>query len=165
MDSLLNDLKDLPLKINDDLYFYSSNKQLNNGVEGMLKMWEYYEIHYTRPRKLLPYGNWSEANGLQLPKDEKWVRRRNLEVRRKKLREKKNCGKKITGFGYFRALNLRLLRYFLFRTLQEWTRKSQEKTLILMIMKWTVFLQKYGLAYRYVIILANQFCLKYIYYI
>ena len=89
MDSLLNDLKDLPLKINDDLYFYSSNKQLNNGVEGMLKMWEYYEIHYTRPRKLLPYGNWSEANGLQLPKDEKWVRRRNLEVRRKKLREKK----------------------------------------------------------------------------
>ena len=96
MDSLINDLKDLPLDLDDDLYFYSSNKQLNNGVEGMLKMWEYYEIHYTRPRKLLPYGNWSEANGLQLPKDEKWVRRRNLEVRRKKLREtKKHCGKKI----------------------------------------------------------------------
>ena len=54
MDSLINDLKDLPLDIDDDLYFYSSNKQLNNGVEGMLKMWEYYEIHYTRPRKLLP---------------------------------------------------------------------------------------------------------------
>ena len=46
-----------------------------------MKIWEFYEIHPSRPRKLKEYGKWN-SNGLVLAKETKWIRRRNLEVMR-----------------------------------------------------------------------------------
>ena len=66
--------------LDDDLYLYSSNKKINNGTKESVKIWEFYEIHPSKPRKILPYGSWRPNEGLNLSKDEKWVRRRNLEV-------------------------------------------------------------------------------------
>ena len=46
----------------------------------LYSIWEFYEIHETLPRKILNYGKWSSVKGLTLPKENKWIRRRNLEV-------------------------------------------------------------------------------------
>ena len=41
---------------------------------------EYYEIHSSHPRKLRFYGNWNTINGLKVTEEDKWNRRKNLEV-------------------------------------------------------------------------------------
>ena len=67
------DLNDLPLDLDDDLYLFQA---LGNNVQ----IFEFYEIHETLPRKLRPYGTWNEVTAMQIPNKQKWERRKNLEV-------------------------------------------------------------------------------------
>ena len=79
---VISTLKNLSLDLDDDLYFYSYKSELNiTSTELNMKIWEFYEIHPSRPRKLKEYGKWN-SNGLVLAKETKWIRRRNLEVMR-----------------------------------------------------------------------------------
>ena len=68
-----NGLKKLPLDLDDDLYLYTK-------VKNYVSIFELYEIHPTRPRKLLQYGTWNEFDGLNIMEHQKWKRRRNLKV-------------------------------------------------------------------------------------
>ena len=81
--------------MDDDLYFYSYKSELNiTSTELNMKIWEFYEIHPSRPRKLKEYGKWN-SNGLVLAKETKWIRRRNLEV---------NIKYPIRMYNYFKIL-------------------------------------------------------------
>ena len=67
-------LKYLPnLDLDDDLYLFEERGDL-------LKIWEFYEIHSTLPRQLLPYGVWNDIDRLKITKTAKWSRRRDLKV-------------------------------------------------------------------------------------
>ena len=66
-------LKDMPLDLDDDLFLFQKFGKLT-----MIS--EFYEIHSSRPRKLLHYGTWSDEFGVEIIKDQKWTRRQNLEV-------------------------------------------------------------------------------------
>ena len=68
-------LETLPtLDIDDDLFLYETD------TEGMVTIWEYYEIHPTVNKKMLKYGTWSLKVGLETSKATKWVRRSDFEV-------------------------------------------------------------------------------------
>ena len=67
-------LKKLKIDLDDDLYLYYYNKN-----DMFIKLWEFYEIHETIPRKKLFYGNWTLSHGLKLIDQEKWIRRRDLQ--------------------------------------------------------------------------------------
>ena len=67
-------LQNLELDLDDDLYLYDYEKTKT------INIWEFYEIHATRPKKLNYYGSWSSNAGLEIPNTEKWDRRKNLEV-------------------------------------------------------------------------------------
>ena len=74
-EGIFDELKDLKLDLDDDLFLF------NYGAEGkVIKIFEFYEIHPTIPRQMLPYASWDSVNGLSLNEDEKWERRRNLQV-------------------------------------------------------------------------------------
>ena len=75
MQGILDALKDLKLDLDDDLYLYSFENDYP-----MMKIFEFYEIHFQVPKQILPFGSWSEVEGLKLPDEGKWVRRRNLQV-------------------------------------------------------------------------------------
>ena len=68
--------QNLPLDLDDDLYLFASDGDNGNNID----VWEFYEIHPTRPKKLNYYGSWKSKNGLNIPNEDKWVRRKNLEV-------------------------------------------------------------------------------------
>ena len=72
---IFDELKDLKLDLDDDLFFMKYEKNKNS-----LQLFEFYEIHPTVPRQMLPYGNWDPGNGLTLTEGVKWDRRRNLQV-------------------------------------------------------------------------------------
>ena len=80
MDEIVQkNLEDLPLDLDDDLFLFR-----NNGSK--VNIWEFYEIHPTRPRKLIPYASWTESQlELKLPDQGKWTRRQDLEVKKDKL--------------------------------------------------------------------------------
>ena len=69
-------LQNLQLDLDDNLFLYEYNeipmKEIN--------IKEYYEIHSSHPRKLRFYGNWNEISGLKVTGEDKWNRRKNLEV-------------------------------------------------------------------------------------
>ena len=67
-------LQNLKLDLDDDLYIYDYKEGKS------IKIYEFYEIHATRPKKLNYYGNWNSKNGLNIPNQEKWDRRKNLQV-------------------------------------------------------------------------------------
>ena len=69
-------LKNLQLDLDDNLFLYEYNNTLMKEVSIM----EYYEIHSSRPRKLRFYGKWNTINGLNVTGEDKWNRRKNLEV-------------------------------------------------------------------------------------
>ena len=69
----MNMFTDLHLDLDDDFFFYKNFKTV-------LKIWEFYEIQSSIPRKLLPYGYWNIGEGLVIPNPLKWTRRGNLEV-------------------------------------------------------------------------------------
>ena len=72
-------MKNLKLDLDDDLFLYSISNE-GNLDEISIRIWEFYEIHSTHPRKLNSYGNWNTINGLNVTRDDKWKRRQNLEV-------------------------------------------------------------------------------------
>ena len=72
---IFDELKDLKLDLDDD--FFVMKSEPNNKS---LQIFEFYEIHPTVPRQMLPYGTWDSENGLKLTKNGKWDRRRNLQV-------------------------------------------------------------------------------------
>ena len=69
-------LQNLPLDLDDDLFLYTTS--MNHLTE--LSIWEFYEIHSSLPRKLNFYGNWNNNDGLNVSREIKWSRRKNLEV-------------------------------------------------------------------------------------
>ena len=69
----MNMFTDLHLDLDDDLFLFKN-------FENLVKVWEFYQIHSTMPRKLLSYGFWSKGEGLVIPKPSKWARRGDLEV-------------------------------------------------------------------------------------
>ena len=70
-------LQNLPLDLDDDLYLFAADGSDNgNNID----IWEFYEIHPTRPKKLNYYGSWESKNGLNISNEDKWDRRKNLEV-------------------------------------------------------------------------------------
>ena len=73
--NVFEELHDLSLDLDDDLYLYSINV-LSSGI---ISIWEFYEIHWSLPRKLLTYGNWNSVNGLFIADKVKWNRRKNLD--------------------------------------------------------------------------------------
>ena len=71
----------MKLDLDDDLILYSLNEKQNiNGTYDFISLWEFYEIHPSRPKKVHTYGKWSLTKGLEVSKENKWIRRRNLEV-------------------------------------------------------------------------------------
>ena len=78
LNNAIKNLKDLPLDLDDDLFFYSYDHHSGDYIS----IWEFYEIHPSRPRKLKPYGQWNSnaEKQLSLTKESKWNRRRDLEV-------------------------------------------------------------------------------------
>ena len=77
-------LETLPtLDIDDDLFLYETSNQ------GVVTIWEYYDIHPTVNRKMLRYGTWSMEFGLETSNATKWVRRSDFEVSHSKLDLKK----------------------------------------------------------------------------
>ena len=66
----------LDLNLNENLYLYS----FKNTTKPKALFWECYQIHPTMPMKIVPYGTWSKKNGLSINSDEKWIRRKDLEV-------------------------------------------------------------------------------------
>ena len=69
--------QNLPLDLDDNLYLFASDGNENGNK---IDIWEFYEIHPTRPKKLNYYGSWMSKNGLNITNEEKWDRRNNLEV-------------------------------------------------------------------------------------
>ena len=69
-----NELKSLPLDLDDDLYLFKKTEK-----EG-IQVWELYEIHSSLPKQLLAYGSWNSSHGLKIMEPQKWIRRNNLEV-------------------------------------------------------------------------------------
>ena len=72
LEDVIKLLEYMPLDLDDDLYFYSYSSE-------EIKIWEFYEIHSSRPRKLFEYGTWNDIEELSLVPYTKWVRRRDLE--------------------------------------------------------------------------------------
>ena len=69
--------QNLPLDLDDDLYLFAADGSDNgNNID----IWEFYEIHPTRPRKLDYYGSWTSRSGLNITNEDKWDRRNDLEV-------------------------------------------------------------------------------------
>ena len=70
-----DELKDLKIDLDDDLFLmkYERNKK-------SLQLFEFYEIHPTVPRQILPYETWAYEYDFTLPEHGKWYRRRNLQV-------------------------------------------------------------------------------------
>ena len=60
--------QNLPLDLDDNLYLFASDGN-NNGNN--IDIWEFYEIHPTRPRKLDYYGSWTSRSGLNITNEEK----------------------------------------------------------------------------------------------
>ena len=77
INKMMDDLKDIPLDLDDDLFLYAENL---TDKKPWYRLYEFYEIHKSKPRKILSYGNWSQEKGLIFPNEDKWVRRQNLEV-------------------------------------------------------------------------------------
>ena len=72
-----NQLNNLTLDLDDDLFLYKI-KQPQPDFD--IDIFEFYEIHPSKPRKLIPLGSWSKSQGLNLTTAGKWTRRANLEV-------------------------------------------------------------------------------------
>ena len=87
------DLKHLQLDLDDDLYFFEGKTILEIiilivfrylsyvGNETSVDVWEHYEINLSVQRKILYMGSWNLAAGFQQTDAQKWIRRRDLEVR------------------------------------------------------------------------------------
>ena len=66
----------LNVNLNEDLYLY----YFENTTKPKVLIWECYRVHPTMSMKIVPYGTWSKQNGLSINSNEKWIRRKDLEV-------------------------------------------------------------------------------------
>ena len=49
-------------------------------IENSIKLWEVYKISHKNPNAVvLNYGNWTQSKDLNLPMEEMWARRQNLQ--------------------------------------------------------------------------------------
>ena len=71
-----NIFQSLEVNLNEDLYLYS----FTNETKQQVLIWECYQVHQTKPKKIVPYGTWSQQNGLNINSNDKWIRRKDLEV-------------------------------------------------------------------------------------
>ena len=62
------------LSFDDDLYLYWE-------IKDKIELLEIYQIHKDVSAKILPYGHWSREMGLEVVKESKWRRRKDLEVK------------------------------------------------------------------------------------
>ena len=62
------------LSFDDDLYLYWE-------IKDKIELLEIYQIHKDVGAKILPYGHWSREMGLEVVKESKWRRRKDLEVK------------------------------------------------------------------------------------
>ena len=65
-------LDNLKLDFDDDLFWFAYTKK---GIE----IYEAYRIHEDFGITVKPYGSWSIENGLTLPKENKWIRRKDMQ--------------------------------------------------------------------------------------
>ena len=75
-DRIRNDLRDLQLDLDDDLYFFVSVEK-----EKSVYIGEHYSISKSVQTKISYMGSWSLDAGFQMMDTQKWIRRGNLEVR------------------------------------------------------------------------------------
>ena len=68
-----NDMKDLQLDLDDDLFLYKNES-------GIIHLYEAYNINQNFETKIKEYGNWFSSEGLVLTQQDKWRRRSQLEV-------------------------------------------------------------------------------------
>ena len=92
-DRIRNDLRDLQLDLDDDLFFFEGKTILEIiilivfqyllyvGNETSVRVWEHYEINISVQRKILYMGSWNLNEGFQQMDAQKWIRRQDLEVR------------------------------------------------------------------------------------
>ena len=92
-----HDLRHLQLDLDDDLYFFEGKTILYItilvvfqylscvGNETYVRVWEHYEINVSVQRKIVYMGSWNLDTGFQQMDAQKWIRRRNLEVRNFKI--------------------------------------------------------------------------------
>ena len=96
-DRIRNDLRDLQLDLDDDLYFFEGKTILEMNIMigfcqyflsvergKSVHIWEHYGTSKYQ-RKILNLGSWNLDTGFQLMDTPKWIRRRNLEVRNFKI--------------------------------------------------------------------------------
>ncbi len=78
LDQARETFKDLPLDLDDDLFWYSFSQSDKNTV----KAWEVYRMHKTRPLTVKFWSNWSIFPNSTEHKTntDKWARRRDLQV-------------------------------------------------------------------------------------
>ena len=88
-----HDLRHQQLDFDDDLYFFEGKTILYItilvvfqylscvGNETYVRVWEHYEINVSVQRKIVYMGSWNLDTGFQQMDAQKWIRRRNLEVR------------------------------------------------------------------------------------
>ena len=70
---------DLELDIDENLFLYSSFS-INRTNSHNITIWECYQIHSTKAKKIVFYGTWNIKDGLSISSEDKWVRRKDLEV-------------------------------------------------------------------------------------
>ena len=88
-----HDMINLHVDLDDDLYFFEGKTILEIiilivfqyllyvGNETSVRVWEHYEINISVQRKILYMGSWNLDTGFQQTDAQKWIRRRDLEVR------------------------------------------------------------------------------------
>ena len=74
--SMGGDLKTLQLDLDDNFFLYKHGNTLKDEIT----ITEYYAIHSFHPRRSILYGKWDTINGLKITQENKWTRRKDLEV-------------------------------------------------------------------------------------
>jgi hypothetical protein len=77
MEDIKFQMENVYINFNSDVFFYSYDTSHKDNI---IFIWEAYKIGSTDFLKMLVHGNWSIHNGLMIPNEEKWQRRRELQV-------------------------------------------------------------------------------------
>ncbi len=75
IDTASKTLSKLSLDLDDNMFWYLEMPDMSK-----LDLWEVYRIHPSKSLTIMSYGNWTPPGNLDIKTEEKWSRRRNLEV-------------------------------------------------------------------------------------
>ena len=81
-----NDIAELLTDLDDDLYWYTYSAHetvsinLTNGNLFDIELFEVYKINEDMKMIVNYYGNWSKTVGMKFIEEQKWIRRKNLQV-------------------------------------------------------------------------------------